>query len=310
LTGDGAAPEGESRAIASIDAATGIITVTAFSAVVATDEILQIVSEEQASIGSVESAASAGDPTSVDLLMAMQKQLINTMEGTVGLPAYPGTNVGAAPANDVSIAEVVARNHWIATRDSVLILANTTALTTIDTNVDDIETAVDALTISDGIDWNHLSVTTGLQSVDSTWSSVATHEVFSITGDIEFEITVACDVTVTGADSLFIGFAGTYFTRIEKIHADISEILSINTAPVANVAWIGQIVDPVVSIAPTNETSLVQSQYRGISLGGIDFGYEIQTASMPAGQFTFNIKWRSITTGTPATVSAGLGGTL
>lgn len=181
----------------------------------------------------------------------------------------------------------------------------------------EIKTVVDAnanklgaLVAKVDLGWQHLSVTTGLQAVDSTWSSVATHVVFTISRDIEYEITVTCDVSFTGADSLFIGFAGTYFTRMAKVDADVNEILSINTAPVANAAWVAQVVNPGVSIAPVEKNSLVQSQYRGISVGGTDFGYAIQTASAPAGQLTFNIRWRSLTTDVPATVVAGLGGAL
>ena len=55
-------------------------------------------------LGALADAAAAGDPTSADTLMQYIKQLINTLEGAVGIPVYPAE---AAPANNVSIAEAV-----------------------------------------------------------------------------------------------------------------------------------------------------------------------------------------------------------
>jgi hypothetical protein len=161
------------------------------------------------------------------------------------------------------------------------------------------------------VGWQHLSVTTGLQSVDSTWSSVATHEVFDVTGPIEAILTVWCDVSGDGADSLTILLAGqTPFTAIEKVDFDAGEIMSINTAPVANVAWVKMEVDPVVAFTPVDVNSLVQSQIHFVNPTGLDIGYEIEIASMIAGQVTFNLKWRPLDTGTKSTVTAGAGGTL
>jgi len=55
-------------------------------------------------VGALADAAAAGDPTSADTLMQYAKQLINTLEGTIGIPAYPAA---ADPANDVSLAEAI-----------------------------------------------------------------------------------------------------------------------------------------------------------------------------------------------------------
>lgn len=61
-----------------------------------------------AAIGTVADAAAAGDPTAVDTLVAYVKQIINTLEGTVGIPVFPAE---AAPANNVSLAEVIRAIH-------------------------------------------------------------------------------------------------------------------------------------------------------------------------------------------------------
>jgi len=55
-------------------------------------------------LGALADAAAAGDPTSADTLMQYVKQLINTLEGTAGIPIFPAA---ADPANNVSLAEVI-----------------------------------------------------------------------------------------------------------------------------------------------------------------------------------------------------------
>jgi len=60
-------------------------------------------------LGDIATAAAAGAPTTADLLFAYIKQLINTLEGAVGIPtAFPGPT---APAADVSMAEVMHENY-------------------------------------------------------------------------------------------------------------------------------------------------------------------------------------------------------
>jgi len=55
-------------------------------------------------LGALADAAAAGDPTSADTIMQYLKQLINTLEGTVGIPTYPAS---VDPANNVSLAEAI-----------------------------------------------------------------------------------------------------------------------------------------------------------------------------------------------------------
>ena len=59
-------------------------------------------------VGALADAAAAGDPTSADTLMQYVKQLINTLEGAVGIPVFPAEG---APANNVSIVEVLRAIH-------------------------------------------------------------------------------------------------------------------------------------------------------------------------------------------------------
>ena len=58
--------------------------------------------------GAIDDAAAAGDPTAVDTMVAYVKQLINVLVGTTGVTTFPAE---AAPANNVSLAEVIRAIH-------------------------------------------------------------------------------------------------------------------------------------------------------------------------------------------------------
>lgn len=59
-------------------------------------------------VGALNDAAAAGDPTTADTLMQYVKQLINVLVGTTGVTTFPAE---AAPANNVSLAEVIRAIH-------------------------------------------------------------------------------------------------------------------------------------------------------------------------------------------------------
>lgn len=59
-------------------------------------------------VGALTDAAAAGDPTTADTLMQYVKQLINILVGTTGITTFPAE---AAPANNVSLAEVIRAIH-------------------------------------------------------------------------------------------------------------------------------------------------------------------------------------------------------
>ena len=90
--------------------AANAITATAINAdaitaaKVAADVATEINAGVLAVLGALADAASDGDPTGTDTMVAYLKQIINTLEGTAGLPAWPAA---AAPANAVSIAEAL-----------------------------------------------------------------------------------------------------------------------------------------------------------------------------------------------------------
>lgn len=59
-------------------------------------------------LGALADAASAGDPTASDTVIQYLKQIVNTLEGTAGIPTFPAE---AAPANAVSMVEVLRAIH-------------------------------------------------------------------------------------------------------------------------------------------------------------------------------------------------------
>ena len=59
-------------------------------------------------LGALADAAAAGDPTASDTVVAYLKQVINTLEGTAGIPSFPAE---AAPGNNVSLAETLRAIH-------------------------------------------------------------------------------------------------------------------------------------------------------------------------------------------------------
>lgn len=59
-------------------------------------------------LGALADAAAAGDPTASDTVVQYLKQIVNTLEGTAGIPTFPAE---AAPGNAVSLAEIVRAIH-------------------------------------------------------------------------------------------------------------------------------------------------------------------------------------------------------
>ena len=60
------------------------------------------------SIGEENASAAAGDPSTTESLMQYLKQLVNVLVGTTGVTTFPAE---AAPANNVSLAEVIRAIH-------------------------------------------------------------------------------------------------------------------------------------------------------------------------------------------------------
>lgn len=108
----------QARKIATYNTATGAFTIVPnWETTVSTDTTYDMLLPEGvtlgmlrtdydvvATLGALSVAASSGDPGSATTLIAYIKQLINTLEGTAGIPAFPAA---AVSGNAVSFAEVL-----------------------------------------------------------------------------------------------------------------------------------------------------------------------------------------------------------
>lgn len=96
-------------------------------------------------VGALADAAADGEVTEADTLMKYVKQLINILIGAPGIVAFPAEQ---APANGISLAEVIRAIHADVTglNGSAMVGTNSAATEAkqdiIDTNIDQIETAV------------------------------------------------------------------------------------------------------------------------------------------------------------------------
>jgi len=158
--------------------------------------------------------------------------------------------------------------------------------------------------------WGTVTVNTGLAAGDtSIWNSVASHELFTITGPIYFEITATCSLAYTGDDSITFLFAGlTAIARFAKVDADAGEVLSMHTPPAAGVTMVTHVINMAQSVQHIGDAQTVSPIITGVSMNGLDFGYEVETASAPAGIMQVTIRYRRLAN--YSTVAAGAGGSL
>ena len=133
-------------------------------------------------VGALTDAAAAGDPTSADTLMQYAKQLVNTLEGTAGIPVFPAS---ADPANNVSLAESIR-----AIRDDVTGLAGA------------------AMRGTDGVDTSPMRGTDGANTTTPLSAAQVNAEVDTALADINLDHMVG---TATGIPAVP---AGTFLDQI------------------------------------------------------------------------------------------------
>jgi hypothetical protein len=156
---------------------------------------------------------------------------------------------------------------------------------------------------------------TTLDHSNSTWNTTGTHEVFNVTGDVEFWLMITDSVNITsgGASDTFrvevattaVGGATTVLMSFDSDEWDAGE----------------QVVFLVATAAPTVPASgglslslngnAGSAVFHGISRS-LDIGYEIVTTANTGGLSRWNLLWRPLISGqaTPATVVLGAGGAL
>lgn len=156
-------------------------------------------------VGALTDVAAAGDPTTADTLMQYVKQLINTLEGTAGIPVYPAS---ADPANNVSLAEAIR-----AIRDDVTGLAGA------------------AMRGTDGAYTG--TPPTVVQIADGVWDEdiVAAHGTASTAGLLLRVLGAAISTRANNATlNALLGVADTAGTDLpEQVWAETARILTANT---------------------------------------------------------------------------------
>lgn len=153
--------------------------------------------------------------------------------------------------------------------------------------------------------WTTVEVVVNFAAAGAWEEAASTHELFTVTGDVEFEISAFCstDVTVTSGDSIFFGgeggaddffgiyrFLGSDATAGEALFRGVSASDGLANIPTAAV------LDGTGGV------------WKGTAWMGQDIGYDIDDNDFTAGIVVFYCRWRPITTG--GTVAAGSGGAL
>lgn len=156
--------------------------------------------------------------------------------------------------------------------------------------------------------WQYASVVVNFAAAGAWEEAASTHELFTVTGAVEFEITAYCstDVAVTSADSIFflnggdagVAAAGSVY---RCLGTDIDAFEGLFRGVRAST---GAAVIPTAAILAGNGGDA----WCGTSMGGMDIGYDIDDNDFTGGIIVFYCKWRPITTS--STVVAGAGAAL
>ena len=222
-----------------------------------------------------------------DKVYLFQSAELHALAGTQGVPAVTATKLAAG----VNLAEG-------------LLYVNNTVDTINAVKAEYAEQMLENIVGNPLTSAYFVTVTTGAQSVDSTWSSVATHEVFDVTGNIEFWLMVYDSVSYNGADSLIIQVGGVEFTSMAKVDWDAGEFVQYKSTD-----WgVKYAIDPTLASVGCAEPSALNAVLiHGYSFG-LDIGYEVQTASVIAGISRWLLWYKPLSSN--GTVVAGAGGTL
>lgn len=143
---------------------------------------------------------------------------------------------------------------------------------------------------------NHVAVSADMSS--ATWNTVASHEVFTVTGAVRLYMQIYCTETLTDAAdgaSIQFGLAGATDAFIASTGAAGAGGNTIE----AGEFWID------ATPADTYTASATLAWDIG---GGLDVGYEITGAALTDGTLVFSGWWFPLSAG--ANVVAGAGGSL
>lgn len=144
---------------------------------------------------------------------------------------------------------------------------------------------------------NYLSVTANMTA--AAWNTVATHEVFTVTGLVRMFIWIECTATLTdAADGASIQFGHEAATN--AFIASTAGATAGAALIATGVLWYDATPDLLPSAPATSIFDKVINNY--------DVGYEITGAALTGGSLVFHCVWEALNS--TGSVSAGAGGTL
>jgi len=144
----------------------------------------------------------------------------------------------------------------------------------------------------------------------STWNTVATHEVFTVTGLVLFRTWVACTESLAGGGTFQYGtedsgsgFASTGLFMPATTATEIDAGRFLCGYPTISAAV--DVIHPYLTNSTTNGVGFAINES---ILYNVDVGYEIIAAALTDGTLEFHCIWEPLTAG--ASVVIGAGGTL
>lgn len=209
-------------------------------------------------------AALAGDDVSTVLTVAYDIQA--ALYTAAGIASFPAA---AAPANGVSLAEVL-RDIWDVLRNGTggsEPATNKSIIDIIKENKVQYNTS------------NYLAVTADLTS--ATWNTVATHELFTVTGLVRMK--VIAEVTTTGDDTS--GDTATIQMGVEDSTNDWIAATQVDDLAAGEI-W----ADATPTETNGNYSSLVFDKV----VNGKDVGYEIAGEAATDGVIVFHCWWEAL----------------
>jgi len=145
---------------------------------------------------------------------------------------------------------------------------------------------------------NHIEVSVDLNS--ATWNTVATHEVFTVTGTVRMRFLILCTETLTDAANLAVIQFGVAGTTNAFIAATDAAGKNGNTIE-ADEIWCDATPADTYGDADTVVLDKVVT-------GGLDVGYEITGEALTDGTLVFHAWWEPLDAA--GVVVAGAGGVL
>jgi len=141
---------------------------------------------------------------------------------------------------------------------------------------------------------HYLPVTIDFTSV--TWNTVATHEVFTVTGLARVRLIPICTENMAGLNNMKLGTASNivaapWVATTLKVDIDATE------------AWLTATPAPTFPVPGGAGTGVIDA-----IVSTDDIGYEIETADASDGTIVFHLWWTALDP--TATVVAGAGGVL